>query len=109
MSMLTIALALVASTATAFTPAPRRTSRASAPLNGWTPDSSAFAYGLPGSLDPIEAFDPWGFSDGKSVEEMKMYREAEVTHGRVSMLATLGFLVQEKAHFLFVEPDKDIS
>ena len=38
-----------------------------------------------------------------------MYREAEVTHGRVSMLATLGFLAQEKAHFLFVEPDKDIG
>ena len=37
------------------------------------------------------------------------YREAEVTHGRVSMLAVLGFLAQEKAHFLFVEPDKDIG
>merc|ERR1719484_44848 len=60
---------------------------------------------------PVEAgaFDPWGFSEGKSLEEMKMYREAEVTHGRVSMLATLGFLAQEKAHFLFVEPDKDIG
>ena len=38
-----------------------------------------------------------------------MYREAEVTHGRVSMLAVLGFLAQEQAHFLFVEPDKDIG
>ena len=74
-----------------------------------SPDESAFAWGLPGSLEPAGAFDPWGFSEGKSLEEMKMYREAEVTHGRVSMLATLGFLAQEKAHFLFVEPDKDIG
>merc|ERR1711865_1113648 len=44
-----------------------------------------------------------------TLEDMKMYREAEVTHGRVSMLAVLGFLVQEEAHFLFVEPDKDIG
>ena len=78
-------------------------------LNGWQPDSSAFAWGLPGSLEPAAAFDPWGLSEGKTLEEMKMYREAEVTHGRVAMLATVGFLAQERAHFLFVEPDKDIG
>ena len=38
-----------------------------------------------------------------------MYREAEVTHGRISMLAVVGFLTQENFHFLFVEPDKDIG
>ena len=27
----------------------------------------------------------------------------------LSMLAVLGFLAQERAHFLFVEPDKDIG
>ena len=78
-------------------------------LNGWQPDSSAFAWGLPGLLEPAGTFDPWGFSEGKTLEEMKMYREAEVTHGRVAMLATVGFLAQERAHFLFVEPDKDIG
>ena len=38
-----------------------------------------------------------------------MLRESEVTHGRVAMLAVLGFLAHENAHFLFVEPDKDIG
>merc|ERR1719231_2008820 len=79
------------------------------PLNGWVPDANAFAYGLPGSLDPVPGFDPAGFCAGKSIEEVKMLREAEVTHGRVAMLATVGFIAQERAHFLFVEPDKDIG
>merc|ERR1711988_815914 len=79
------------------------------PLNGWVPDSTAFAYGLPGTLEPVPFFDPAGLCEGKSVDEVKMLREAEVTHGRVAMLATVGFIAQERAHFLFVEPDKDIG
>merc|ERR1711918_15654 len=39
----------------------------------------------------------------------KILREAEVTHGRVSMLAAVGFIAQERGHFLFVEPEKDIG
>ena len=69
----------------------------------------AFAYGLPGSIDPVKNFDPFGFANDASLEEMKMFREAEVTHGRVSMLAVLGFLVQERVHFLFVDPGTDIG
>ena len=70
-------------------------------LNGWSADESAFAYGLPGSISPIENFDPLGFADGATLGEMKRYREAEVTHGRVAMLAALGFLVGENFHPLF--------
>ena len=33
-------------------------------LNGWVPDESKFAYGLPGSLDPVPEFDPAGFAAG---------------------------------------------
>merc|ERR1712187_412502 len=33
--------------------------------------------------------------------EVNRYREAELTHGRVGMLAATGFLVQEKFHPLF--------
>jgi hypothetical protein len=40
-------------------------------------------------------------SQGKSELEVYKYREAEITHGRVGMLASLGFLVQEKFHPLF--------
>merc|ERR1719434_674185 len=61
----------------------------------------AFCYGLPGNMGPAGDFDPAGFLEGKSELEVNRYREAELTHGRVSMLAALGFLVQEKFHPLF--------
>lgn len=64
-----------------------------------------FAYGLPGNFNIIgggEAlFDPYGFLKGKSKLEVIRYRECELTHGRVAMLASVGFLVQEKFHPLF--------
>merc|ERR1712072_1322307 len=50
---------------------------------------------LPGIIAPTGFFDPAGLSDGVSPSELKRYREAELTHGRVAMLASLGFLVGE--------------
>ena len=70
-------------------------------MNGWNADPNAFAYGLPGSIAPIEEFDPLGFANGATEGEMKRYREAEVTHSRVAMLAAFGFLVGENFHPLF--------
>ena len=71
-------------------------------LNGWVPDKAAFAWGLPGALAPFgDGFDPLGLAKDCSLNEMKRYREAEVTHGRVAMLAVLGFLVAESFHPLF--------
>jgi len=65
----------------------------------------AFAYGLPGNFNALGGaelnFDPAGFLEGKSEVEVNRYRECEFTHGRVGMLASLGFLVQEKFHPLF--------
>ena len=81
-------------------------------LNGWVPDESKFAFGLPGSIDPIQAFDPLGFADGADLTQMKQYREAETTHGRVAMLAIIGFLVTEQPfnfHPLFGTADRDIG
>merc|ERR1712137_1033823 len=66
-----------------------------------TPPKPAFAYGLPGGANILGEFDPAGFLEGKSQLEVYRYREAELTHGRVSMLASLGFIVQEKFHPLF--------
>jgi hypothetical protein len=60
-----------------------------------------FCYGLPGGKNILGEFDPAGFTKDKSELEVFRYREAELTHGRVSMLASLGFLVQEKFHPLF--------
>jgi len=70
-------------------------------VNGWTPDAKAFCAGLPGALDPMGNFDPLGLSKDLSINEIKRYREAEVTHGRVSMLAVLGYLVAENFHPFF--------
>ncbi|KOO27643.1 stress-related chlorophyll a b binding protein 2 [Chrysochromulina tobinii] len=65
------------------------------------PDAGKFCYGLPGSIAPIENFDPAGFLKDKTKAEVYTLREAELTHGRVGMLAALGFLVQEWWHPLF--------
>lgn len=60
-----------------------------------------FAYGLPGGDNILGQWDPLGLSEGKGKLEVYRYREAELAHGRVAMLASLGFLVQEKFHPLF--------
>ena len=65
------------------------------------PDAGKFCFGLPGSIAPFENFDPAGFLKDASKEQVYTYREAELTHGRVGMLASLGFLVQEWWHPLF--------
>jgi hypothetical protein len=49
-------------------------------------------------------FDPLGFAAKADDNTLKRYREAELTHGRVAMLAVIGFLVGEQVEgssFLF--------
>merc|ERR1719503_190889 len=60
-----------------------------------------FAYGLPGGGNVLGEWDPAGYLENKSKLEVYRLREAELTHGRVGMLASLGFIVQEKFHPLF--------
>lgn len=60
--------------------------------------------GMPGVLAPVGLFDPLGFAEKADANTLKRYREAEITHGRVAMLAVVGFLVGEKVEgssFLF--------
>ena len=70
-----------------------------------TPAKPAFAYGLPGNFNALGGgelnWDPAGFLEGKSELEVNRYRECELTHGRVGMLASVGFLTQESFHPLF--------
>jgi len=67
-----------------------------APINGWVPSASLPLYGLPGAVAPLGYFDPLGFSqEGITLNEVKRYREAEVMHGRVAMLAVVGYFVGE--------------
>jgi len=59
---------------------------------------------LPGALEPVGFFDPWGLAEKANDATIKRYREAELTHGRVAMLAVIGFFVGEKVEgssFLF--------
>lgn len=51
---------------------------------------------LPGALAPVGFFDPFGLARKADTNTLKRYREAEITHGRVGMLAVVGFLVGEQ-------------
>ena len=64
-------------------------------LNGWIADESKPCYGLPGASAPLGYFDPLGFCNGRNLEGVKRFREAEVMHGRVAMMATVGYLIGE--------------
>lgn len=59
---------------------------------------------IPGAVAPTGVFDPLSFAAKADANTLKRYREAELTHGRVAMLAAVGFLVGEKVEgssFLF--------
>lgn len=108
------ALSILVGSATAFAPAQKaaKTTALNDSLNGWVPDESKFAWGLPGSLDPAPEFDPLGFAETADLNQIKKYREAELMHGRVAMLAAIGLLVTEEPiefHPLFEASNKDIG
>merc|ERR1719217_1702954 len=51
---------------------------------------------MPGVTTPFGFFDPLGLTPD-SKEELMLFREAELAHGRVAMMGALGYLVQ--SHF----------
>jgi len=109
------ALLALAGSAAAFAPAKttsKYTTSLQSGLNGWVPDANKFAFGLPGSLDPVPEFDPLGFATDADIEKIKNYREAELQHGRAAMLGAIGMLVTEEPiefHPLFQADNKDIG
>lgn len=113
MNKLIAALLLAPSASALFTPQKKvSTPAAPAAINGWVPDENAFAFGLPGSLDPAPEFDPLGFTKKADLMRIKTLREAETQHGRVAMLAALGLLITEEPiefHPLFEAYNKDIG
>ena len=54
-----------------------------------------------GSTAPFGVFDPLNLAEDKSMEELKLFREAELAHGRVAMMGALGFIVEENFHPIF--------
>jgi hypothetical protein len=57
--------------------------------------------GLVGDCAPLGYFDPLGFAKDASPETMKKFREAELKHGRVAMLASWGMITADVFHPLF--------
>jgi hypothetical protein len=97
MKLTAVTLAILATSASAF--------NSFAPKKVAAPVKPAFSLEtIPGALAPVGIFDPLGFGAKADEPTLKRYREAELTHGRVAMLATVGFLVGEKVEgssFLF--------
>ena len=59
-----------------------------------------FCYGLPGCTLPLGDWDPWGFQL-VSESVVRKYRESELKHGRLAMLASLGIITQETYHPIY--------
>uniref|UniRef100_I2CPJ1 Protein fucoxanthin chlorophyll a c protein n=1 Tax=Nannochloropsis gaditana (strain CCMP526) TaxID=1093141 RepID=I2CPJ1_NANGC len=57
--------------------------------------------GMIGSSAPFKNFDPLGFAAKADQKTLNKYRESELKHGRVAMLAVLGWVVQEVWHPLY--------
>jgi len=66
-----------------------------APINGWVPDEKLPCFGLPGAIAPLGFFDPLGFTKDMELLGVKRFREAEVMHSRVAMMAVLGYIIGE--------------
>jgi hypothetical protein len=64
------------------------------PVNFWDPANLS-------SQKERAPFDPLGYFTPVSEGKLLYYREAELKHGRVAMLGTLGFFLQEKIHPFF--------
>merc|ERR1712054_739014 len=66
-------------------------------------DGVAYAKELPGVTEPLGFWDPLGFCEDEKLTEgkLKFYRECELKHGRLGMLAALGFVTGENFHPLF--------
>lgn len=59
------------------------------------------AQGLVGTDIEYPEFDPLGFTKGATQEQLNWYRMAELKHGRICMLASLGQVVQYFHHPVF--------
>ena len=96
-----LALALTAGTAAAFvapSSAPAaKTQLAAAPVQEWA------------GAGPFGFFDPLGLSKDVDAGRLAFYREAEIKHGRVAMLAAVGFLFQEHYTFTGIDSPSFVS
>eukprot|EP00904_Undaria_pinnatifida_P009987 jgi/Undpi1/6118/HiC_scaffold_20.g08603.m1 len=102
------AATLIASSTAFVTPplAVRSAAPASSSSLSMQSDGTMYAATLPGApFSDGKVFDPLELADGASPGDIKRWREAEIKHGRVAMLASLGVIVAENFHPLFMGPD----
>ena len=59
------------------------------------PKVEDYIKGMPGISAPFGLFDPAGFMNEQSINEVKRLRESELVHCRLGMLAAVGILVGE--------------
>merc|ERR1712118_416490 len=71
---------------------------ATAPLSMVATTPTFDVRSMPGVTAPLGFFDPLNFCGDASEGKIKFYREAEIKHGRVAMLASVGFVVGESFH-----------
>ena len=64
-------------------------------------ESSFSIFKMPGISEPLGFFDPAGFSKDATEGKIKFFREVELKHSRIAMLAALGFPLGEQFHPLF--------
>ena len=90
-------LAAISGSAAAFAPSASigASSNALRMSNGWSADAALPCYGLPGAVTPLGFFDPLGFTKDADLNTVKRLREAEIMHGRVAMMAAVGYLIGE--------------
>merc|ERR1712190_188438 len=66
--------------------------------------------GLLGDQPPLGFWDPVGFAKDGDLEKFKRRREVEIKHGRVSMLATIGYMVPEYVKLPgYLSPSMELS
>merc|ERR1712094_81132 len=75
-----------------------KTQLAAAPVQEWA-----------GATAPFGFFDPLGLSKDVDAGRLAFYREAEIKHGRVAMLASVGFLFQEHYTFTGIDSPSYVS
>merc|ERR1712039_436052 len=77
------------------------------------PEREKFYNGFEGNIGdqpPLEFWDPLGFSKDGDVEKFVRRREVELKHGRVSMLATIGYIVPEYFKFPgYISPSQELK
>lgn len=91
---------------------PGRSSLRAMPSKAWlAPGTQSDLAGMYGVTEPcgskgVYYWDPANLAENMNASKLRAFRNAEIKHGRVCMLASLGWLVQEKFRIPWLNADK---